>query len=71
MFHSGLGEVISISFAKEGANVAVNYFNRVEPAQNVVKACEKHGVKAVALKGVCTNRSFIRLGVFAKHRGRK
>lgn len=50
---SGLGEAISTSFAKEGANVAVNYFNRIEPAQNVVQACEKHGVKAVAIKGVC------------------
>ncbi|KAK7190782.1 hypothetical protein PSPO01_02945 [Paraphaeosphaeria sporulosa] len=48
---AGLGETISISFAKEGANVAVNYFNRVEPAQNVVQACEKQGVKAVAIKG--------------------
>ncbi|KAL1612476.1 hypothetical protein SLS60_000703 [Paraconiothyrium brasiliense] len=49
---AGLGEVISISFAKEGANVAVNYFNRPEPAQNVVQECKKQGVEAVALKGV-------------------
>ncbi|KAL5386311.1 hypothetical protein PMIN02_008534 [Paraphaeosphaeria minitans] len=48
---AGLGEVISISFAKEGANVAVNYFNRVQPAQDVVQACEEQGVKAVAIKG--------------------
>lgn len=48
---AGLGEVISVSFAKEGANVAVNYFNRPEPALNVVKACEKQSVRAVAIKG--------------------
>ncbi|KAJ4357902.1 uncharacterized protein N0V89_002479 [Didymosphaeria variabile] len=54
---AGLGEIISISFAKEGANVAVNYFNRLEPAQNVVKECEKQGVKAVALKGDMSNTS--------------
>ena len=44
--------MISLSFAREGANVAVNYFNRLEPAQNVAAECEKHGVKAVVLKGV-------------------
>ncbi|KAJ4294601.1 hypothetical protein N0V90_008292 [Kalmusia sp. IMI 367209] len=47
---AGLGEVISITFAKQGANIAVNYFNRLEPAQNVASECEKHGVKAVVVK---------------------
>ena len=52
---SGLGELISISFAKEGANIAINYFNRVEPAQKVQKACEAEGVKAVVIKAVCNS----------------
>lgn len=49
----GLGEVICTQFAKEGANIAVNYFNRVEPAEKVAKACEEHGVKSVVVKAVC------------------
>ena len=53
MSRSGLGEYISLAFAKEGANVAVNYFNRIEPAENVRKECERLGVKAVVIKAVC------------------
>jgi hypothetical protein len=49
---SGLGELLSTTFASEGANVAINYFNRIEPAQNVQKACQEHGVKAVTIKAV-------------------
>ncbi|OAL47030.1 short chain dehydrogenase/reductase [Pyrenochaeta sp. DS3sAY3a] len=52
---AGLGELISITFAKEGANVAVNYFNRVEPAQKVQKACEEQGVKAVVVQADMTS----------------
>jgi NAD(P)-dependent dehydrogenase (short-subunit alcohol dehydrogenase family) len=42
--------VICNSFAAAGANIAVNYFNREEPAQKVKSACESHGVKAVVIK---------------------
>ncbi|KAF2117544.1 short chain dehydrogenase/reductase [Lophiotrema nucula] len=52
---AGLGEVVCTSFAKAGANVAVNYFNRTEPAEKVRAACEEHGVKAVILKADMTS----------------
>ncbi|PSN63908.1 short chain dehydrogenase/reductase [Corynespora cassiicola Philippines] len=52
---AGLGEVIANTFAKEGSNVAINYFNRVEPAEKVQKACEAHGVKAVVIKADMTS----------------
>ncbi|KAH7355619.1 short chain dehydrogenase/reductase [Pyrenochaeta sp. MPI-SDFR-AT-0127] len=52
---AGLGELISIAFAKEGANVAVNYFNRIEPAQKVQRQCEEQGVKAVVIKADMTS----------------
>ena len=52
---SGLGEVVCTSFAKAGANVAINYFNRTEPAERVKTACEEHGVKAVILKADMTS----------------
>ena len=32
--------------------MAINYFNRIEPAQKVQKACQEHGVKAVVIKAV-------------------
>ncbi|KAJ4365044.1 hypothetical protein N0V83_008660 [Neocucurbitaria cava] len=52
---SGLGELISIFFAKEGANIAINYFNRIEPAEKVAKACQDEGVKAVVIKADMTS----------------
>lgn len=32
--------------------MAVNYFNRLEPAQQVQRQCEDAGVKAVVIKAV-------------------
>ncbi|KAB2108587.1 hypothetical protein AG0111_0g3519 [Alternaria gaisen] len=52
---AGLGELLSTTFASEGANVAINYFNRIEPAQKVQKACEAHGVKAIVIKADMTS----------------
>jgi hypothetical protein len=50
---SGLGEAICYSFAAQGANIAINYFNRFDPAEQVRKKCEeKYGVKAVLVKAV-------------------
>lgn len=48
----GLGALLSTTFAKEGCNVAINYFNRLEPAQKVQRECEALGVKAVTIKAV-------------------
>jgi len=49
---SGLGALLSTTFASQGCNIAINYFNRIEPAQQVQKACEEKGVKAVIVKAV-------------------
>jgi hypothetical protein len=50
--NSGLGALISTTFAQQGCNVAINYFNRLEPAQKVQKECEGFGVNAVLVKAV-------------------
>jgi NAD(P)-dependent dehydrogenase (short-subunit alcohol dehydrogenase family) len=60
---SGLGELLSTTFAKEGANIAINYFNRIEPAQKVQKACEAQGVKAVIIKADMTSTTEARRAV--------
>ncbi|EMD68366.1 hypothetical protein COCSADRAFT_167611 [Bipolaris sorokiniana ND90Pr] len=54
---AGLGELVCKAFANEGANIAINYFNRLEPAQKVQQACEKLGVKAVVIKADMTSTS--------------
>ena len=48
------------TFAREGCNIAINYFNRVVPAEEVKSAVEKeYGVKAVVIKGVSLHVSFL------------
>ncbi len=51
----GVGRAISLAFAREGADVVVNYATRVESAQEVVREIEKLGQKAVAAKGNVAN----------------
>ena len=48
----GLGALICEKFASEGCNIIVNYVAAEDRAQEVVKTCEKAGVKAFAIKAV-------------------
>ncbi len=47
----GIGRAVCLAFAKEGADVIVNYASQDRPAQEVVEKIEKMGRKAVAVKG--------------------
>jgi len=47
----GIGRALCLAFAKEGADVIVNYATKDQPAQEVVKMIEQMGRKAVAVKG--------------------
>src|SRR5512137_137743 len=47
----GIGRAICLAYAKEGADVVVNYASKDQPAQEVVEMVKEIGRKAVALKG--------------------
>src|SRR6195256_6304728 len=56
---SGMGRAAAIAYAREGADVAINYFPTEEPdAREVIDLIEKAGRKAVALPGDLRDRSF-------------
>ena len=47
----GVGRAISLAFAREGANVVVNYAGNEKAAKEVVGMIEAMGRKAVAVQG--------------------
>jgi 3-oxoacyl-[acyl-carrier protein] reductase len=47
----GVGRAVSLAFAREGADVVINYATRVESARQVVREIEKIGQNAVAVRG--------------------
>ncbi|KAF7894895.1 hypothetical protein EAF00_006709 [Botryotinia globosa] len=54
----GLGEVISLKFAAEGCNVAINYVSSGEKAQEMKKKMEREwGVKVICLMGDMSQES--------------
>ncbi len=58
---SGMGRAAAIAFAREGADVAINYFPSEErDARDVVALIEKAGVKAAALPGDLREKDFCR-----------
>ncbi|KAF1835063.1 short chain dehydrogenase/reductase [Decorospora gaudefroyi] len=60
---AGLGALLSTTFARQGCNVAINYFNRIEPAQKVKTECEALGVRAVVVKADMTDTTEARRAV--------
>ncbi|MBA1189603.1 SDR family oxidoreductase [Pseudomonas entomophila] len=58
---SGIGRATAIAFAREGADIVLNYLPEEEPdAQEVVKLIEAAGRKAVALPGDLKDEAFTR-----------
>jgi NAD(P)-dependent dehydrogenase (short-subunit alcohol dehydrogenase family) len=56
---SGIGRAVAIAFAREGADVAINYLPEEEQdAQEVVQLIRDAGRKAVALPGDITSEAF-------------
>lgn len=58
---SGIGRAAAIAYAREGADVAINYFPTEEPdAREVVALIEAAGRKAVAIPGDLRDEAFCR-----------
>jgi len=45
----GIGRAICIEFAKEGANIVINYSRDLESAEATKKLCEEFGAKAITV----------------------
>jgi NAD(P)-dependent dehydrogenase (short-subunit alcohol dehydrogenase family) len=66
---SGIGRAAAIAFAREGADVAINYLPSEEAdAKEVIALIEKAGRKAFALPGDLGNESFCRKLVKDAHK---
>ena len=56
---SGMGRAAAIAFAREGADVAINYFPTEEPdAREVIELIRKEGRKAIAIPGDLREEAF-------------
>jgi 3-oxoacyl-[acyl-carrier protein] reductase len=51
---TGMGRAITLKFAAEGANVAINYSRRAKEAEETVEAARRLGVRAFAMKADVT-----------------
>ncbi len=56
----GIGEAIAIEFAKNNANVIINYYNDLEEAQKVVDKVKRYGVESIAVKADVSNFDEVR-----------
>ncbi|AYL99162.1 SDR family oxidoreductase [Mucilaginibacter celer] len=58
---SGMGRAAAIAYAREGADVAINYYPTEEPdAKEVIELMKKEGVKAIAIPGDLRDENFCR-----------
>src|SRR5437763_6810956 len=56
---SGMGRAVAIAYAREGADVAINYLPAEEPdAQEVIALIKEAGRKAVAIPGDLKDEAF-------------
>jgi 3-oxoacyl-[acyl-carrier protein] reductase len=56
----GIGQAIALEFAREGADVIVNYLNRADEAEAVVEEIIRQGRKAVAFQADVRNETEVR-----------
>lgn len=54
---SGIGRAVAIAFAREGANVAIAYYNEDDDARETASWVEKAGQRAILLAGDITEKA--------------
>ena len=64
---SGIGRAVAIAFAREGADVAINYLSEESDAAGTIEIVKKCGVKGYALGGDLTDESFCKSLVHDAH----
>ena len=52
----GIGRAICLAYAKEGADVVVNYASKDQPAQEVVEMIKKNGKESSCCKSQCSSK---------------
>ncbi len=57
---SGIGRAVAIAFAREGADVAIAYYNEQEDAAETIRWIERAGRKGLAISGDLANRDHCR-----------
>lgn len=57
---SGIGKAVAIAFAREGADVAIAYFDEHDDADDTVRWVEEAGRRAVAIPGDLVDRAHCR-----------
>lgn len=69
--NSGIGRAVAIALGEAGANVVVNYVTGEDRAQEVVRAIERHDVKAYAHLADVSNETEVRdmVGTMVKRLG--
>ncbi|MHC1685380.1 MAG: SDR family oxidoreductase [Clostridiaceae bacterium] len=55
---SGIGRAVAIAYAKEGADVAIIYFNEDQDAEETKKVVDAQGRKCMLIKGDITDENF-------------
>lgn len=55
---SGIGRAVALCYAREGANVAINYLSEKEDAQETAELVKETGVKAAVIAGDLRDESF-------------
>lgn len=57
---SGIGRSIAVHFAREGANLAIIYFNENKDAKDTKQQVQEEGSKCFLIKGDITDKNFCR-----------
>jgi len=61
----GIGRAVCLAFAREGADVVLNYASKDQPAQEVVRMIQGMGRKAIAIKGNVAVRADVERTILA------